>query len=115
MYFVNNNVSAAKHELCYAGATNQWGIGFSKTQHGASSKWVIQVWVDAAHAVCPMTRRSRTGFFVTLNGNIIISYKSWVQPGVPSQSSPEAEYRALSDVLNETIWMVMVLCELRRH
>ena len=69
------------------------------------------MWVDSAHAVCPDTRRSRTGFFITLNGNLL-SYKCKLQPGVPSQSSTEAEYRALSDALNEVIWIVMLLKEI---
>ena len=69
------------------------------------------MWVDSSHASCPMTRRSRHGFFVTLNGNIL-SYKSKLQPGVPAQSTTESEYRALSDALNEVIWITMVLNEL---
>ena len=105
------NVNAARHELIYATSSKQWGVGFSKTHHGKAAKWVIQVWVDATHAICPMTRRSRTGFFVTLNGNLL-SYRSRLQPGVPSQSSSEAEYRALSDALNEVVWIVMVLREI---
>ena len=87
------------------------GIGFAKTSPGQPKAWVIIVWVDSAHAVCPKTRRSRTGFFITLNGNLL-SYRSKLQPGVPSQSSSEAEYRALSDALNEVIWIVMVLREI---
>ena len=105
------NVNAAEHELRYAGGSKQWGIGFAKTTPGSPTQWVIVVWVDAAHAVCPKTRRSRTGFFITLNGNLL-SYKSKLQPGVPSQSSSEAEYRALSDALNEVIWITMVLKEI---
>ena len=64
-----------------------------------------------AHTSCSDTRRSRTGFFVTLNGNLI-SYKTKLQPDVPAQSSSGAEYRALSDALNEVIWIVMLLREI---
>ena len=105
------NVNAAQFELRYAGGSKKWGIGFAKTTAGPPTKWIIKVWVDAAHAVCPKTRRSRTGFFITLNGNLI-SYRSKLQPGVPAQSSSEAEYRALSDALNEVVWIVMVLREI---
>ena len=105
------NVAAAEHELRCAGGSKHWGIGFAKTKPGRPQIWVIKVWVDSAHAVCPKTRRSRTGFFITLNGNLL-SYKSKLQPGVPSQSSSEAEYRALSEALNETIWILMVLREI---
>ena len=34
------------------------------------------------------------------------------QPGVPTQSTTEAEYRALSAALNEVTWIIMVLREL---
>ena len=105
------NVAAAEHELRYAGGSKDWGVGFAKTKPGRPQVWVIKVWVDSSHVICPKTRRSRTGFFVTLNGNLI-SYKCKLQPGVPSQSSSEAEYRALSDALNEVIWIVMVLREI---
>ena len=105
------NVNAAEHELRYAGGSKQWGIGFAKTTPGRPKYWIIKVWVDSAHAVCPKTRRSRTGFFVTLNGNLL-TYRSRLQPGVPSQSSSEAEYRALADALNEVVWIVMVLREI---
>lgn len=106
------NVCAVKHELRYAGGTKHWGIGFARSGTKLHDKWVIEVWVDASHAVCPNTRRSRTGFFITLNGNLII-YKCRLQPGVPSQSTTEeAEYRALADALNEVIWIVMVLKEI---
>ena len=72
---------------------------------------MVEVWVDASHASCPTTRRSRTGFFITLNGNLL-AHKSKLQPGVPAQSTTEAEYRALSAALNEVIWITMVLKEI---
>ena len=62
------NVNAAQFELRYAGGSKKWGIGFTKTTTVPPTQWIIKVWVDSAHAVCPKTRRSRTGFFVTLNG-----------------------------------------------
>ena len=54
------NVNAAEHELRYAGGSKQWGIGFAKvsSRRLVKVKWIIKVWVDAAHAVCPKTRRS---------------------------------------------------------
>ena len=106
------HVQAAKELLRYAGGSKHWGVGFAKSGIATLiAEWIIEVWVDASHAICPNTRRSRTGFFVTLNGNLL-SFKSKLQPGVPAQSSTAAEYRALSDALNEVIWIVMVLKEL---
>ena len=106
------HVHAAKQILRYAHRHKHWGIGFAKSGvKDLQTEWILQVWVDASHASCPLTRRSRTGFFITLNGNLL-SYKSKLQPGVPAQSTTEAEYRALSAALNEVIWIVMVLKEI---
>ena len=105
------NVHAAKQLLRHAHRTKHWGIGFAKSGKKLNEPWIIEVWVDASHASCPNTRRSRSGFFVTLNGNLL-SYKSKLQPGAPAQSSTEAEYRALSAALNEVIWITMVLKEI---
>ena len=105
------HVHAAKQLLRHALRTKHWGIGFAKSGKTLDDLWEIVVWVDASHASCPNTRRSRTGFFVTLNGNLL-AYKSKLQPGVPAQSTTEAEYRALSSALNEVIWIMMVLKEL---
>ena len=89
-----------------------WDMGFTKTTPVQPTIWVIKVWVDVSHDVCPKTRRSHTGFStITLNDNLL-SYRSRLQPGVPSQSSSGAEYRGLSDALNEVIWIVMLLREI---
>ena len=105
------HVHAAKQLLRHAHRHKHWGVGFAKSGKTLKDKWIVEVWVDASHASCPNTRRSRTGFFITLNGNLL-AYKSKLQPGVPAQSSTEAEYRALSAALNELIWITMVLKEL---
>ena len=59
----------------------------------------------------PQNEKVENRFLITLNGNLL-SYRSRLQPGVPSQSSSEAEYRALSDALNEVVWIVMLLKEI---
>ena len=106
------HVHAVKQALIrHAGLTKHWGIGFAKSGRTLKEAWVIEVWVDASHAACPNTRRSRTGFFVTLNGNLV-PYKSKLQPGAQAQSSTEAEYRALSMALNEVIWIKIILDEI---
>ena len=97
--------------MCHAHRTKHWGVGFAKSGKSIHEPWDVDVWVDAGHASCPNTRRSRSGFFVTLNRNLL-SYKSKLQPGVPAQSTTEAEYRALSAALNEVIWIINVLKEI---
>ena len=116
---VNNDwgpkhVHAAKQILRHTHRHNKhWGVGFTRCNEVKDllTEWILEVWVDASRASCPSTRRSRTGFFITLNGNLL-SYKSKFQSGVSAQSSTEAEYRALSSALNEVIWIIMVLKEI---
>ena len=106
------HVHTIKQVLSHEYHNKNWGIEFTKNGiRDVVTEWIIEVWVDVSHTSCPITRRSRTGFFVTLNGNLLC-YKSKLQSDVPAQSTTEAKYRALSTALNEVIWITMVLNEL---
>merc|ERR1711907_743584 len=69
------------------------------------------VWVDSGHGSCPDTRRSRDGFFIFLNGDLV-NFGCKLQPGVPAQSTSVAEYRAITTACNALIWMRSCLHEL---
>ena len=71
----------------------------------------VVVWLDSGFASCPDTRRSRSGFFIMLNGDIV-DFGCKLQPGAPAQSTAAAEYRAIVDALNATIWLRAFLLEL---
>ena len=71
------------------------------------------MFVDSDYATDIDTRRSRAGYLVYLNDNLI-SYRSTLQRGVgkdlaPSTGTCEAEYKALSLGLKEVIWVTMLL------
>lgn len=70
----------------------------------------VASYCDADWAACPNTKRSVTGYMMTL-GESLISWKSKKQPTV-SRSSIEAEYRSMVVVTLELVWLVGLLKEL---
>lgn len=95
----------AKRVLRYLKGTLGSGIVI---QSGDISK--ITSYSDSDWAGCPDTRRSTSGYYVFL-GNSLVSWSSKKQPTV-SKSSTEAEYKALSVLATEVIWISDLLEEL---
>lgn len=60
----------------------------------ADNDLTISRYCDSDWSICPMSRRSLTGFAVLLGGSPIV-WKTKKQ-GIVSKSSMEAEYRAMS-------------------
>jgi hypothetical protein len=90
-------------------------LGFIKSHHdfAITFKSPLQTqpiaYCDASHANDQLTRRSRTGFLITLAGGVI-SYKSKLQT-VVATSTAVAEYYAATDVTKEILWIQHFLRE----
>ena len=68
------------------------------------------MYVDSDFAADVDTRKSRAGYLIYLNGNLV-SYRSCLQPGKVDLATGtcEAEYKALSLALKELTWVRMLL------
>ncbi|CAH9088499.1 unnamed protein product [Cuscuta europaea] len=75
----------------------------------SDNDYTLKGYCDADWAECSFTRRSSTGYFITL-GNSPISWRTKKQY-VVSRSSAEAEYRAIAVTISEILW----LCWLLQH
>ncbi|CAM8925879.1 unnamed protein product [Rhodiola kirilowii] len=80
------------------------GQGLHLSQESALQ---LTAYCDSDWASCPLTRRSVTGYFLTL-GCSPISWKTKKQVTV-SRSSAEAEYRSMASTCSEIIWLRSLL------
>ncbi|GJZ96042.1 hypothetical protein Tco_0668376 [Tanacetum coccineum] len=84
------------------------GIG---VMYKVSDGFELTAFVDSDWAKCNVIRRYVTGFAVFL-GSCLVFWKSKKQ-SVLAKSSAEAEYRAMSNVACENIWILKILTDLK--
>ena len=129
---------AIKDVLRYVKGSIGRGLLYASSGLTLQQPWKLRLWVDSDYATCTDTRRSRAGFLIFLNKNLV-SFNSVQQRGakrpaipdglrdsypglklpstcmdgepVPSMATGtcEAEYMALSLAVKELIWLYMVL------
>ncbi|XP_035551139.1 uncharacterized mitochondrial protein AtMg00810-like [Juglans regia] len=99
------HMTAAIRVLRYIKGTSGQGIFFP-----SSNDLHVRAYTDSDWASCPTTRRSTTGFFITL-GSSTISWRTKKQTTV-ARSSTEAEYRAMAVTTCELVWLQQLLHDL---
>ncbi|KAL5567111.1 hypothetical protein UlMin_030275 [Ulmus minor] len=76
----------------------------------STSSLDLRAYSDADHGRDPTSRKSVTGFCIFL-GDSLISWKSKKQT-IVSQSSTEAEYRAMTSTTKEIVWLHWLLADM---
>jgi hypothetical protein len=107
----HTNMHVAKRVLRYLSGTQNYGLMYEKRV--SSNDIHVNAYCDSDYANSKEDRKSTTGYCVFINGNLI-SWATRKQPTV-AQSSCEAELLALSDVVKEVEWVIMLLTELRQN
>ncbi|CAM8949089.1 unnamed protein product [Rhodiola kirilowii] len=96
------HLKAAHKVLRYLKLAPAQGLFYPASQHLS-----LQAFCDADWGACPVTRRSVIGYSILL-GHCLISWKTKKQ-SVVSRSSAEAEYRAMTQVSCELVWLTILL------
>ena len=92
----------------YVKRSIDFGLLFVSSGKSPTDPWVLRASVDSDWAACKDTRRSRTGWLIWLN-NDLICFGSKLQRAV-ARSSAEAEYMVLSMVIQiMLLWIVNII------
>lgn len=99
-----------KHVLRYLKYTSNCGILYGKDAGKGAAASHLVGWTDSDYGSDRDTRRSRTGFVVTIAGGAV-TWGSKLQ-GCIAQSTAEAEYVAAAAAVREIVWLKRLLAEL---
>lgn len=100
-----SHMNAALRVLRYLKGTPGQGLFLP-----SSGDLSLEAYCDSDWGGCPMTRRSRTGYFISLGG-APVSWRTKKQ-SVVSRSSAEAEYRAMATTVSEILWLRWLMIDL---
>ncbi|CAN0877143.1 Retrovirus-related Pol polyprotein from transposon TNT 1-94 [Linum grandiflorum] len=98
------HLAAVHRILRYLQGTQHIGLFFP-----ATGEPVIEAYADADYAGCLDTRRSTSGWCIKM-GHSFIAWRCKKQDRI-AKSSTEAEYRSMSEVTSELVWLHRLLVE----
>jgi hypothetical protein len=101
-----SHYNAAEQVFRYIAGTRDIGLTYKKQKEQS-----VKVYVDADWGNCLITRQSVTGY-VVMTGKHVLAWKSNKQDTI-SLSSAEAEYKALSDLSREIVWITSLINEIK--
>lgn len=104
-----NHWKAVKRIFRYLKGTIECGIHYSLN----NKEFRLIGYADADYAADNETRKSTSGFVVTL-GESVISWGSRLQKSV-AQSTTEAEYVAIAECTKDVLWYIQLLKDLSVH
>lgn len=101
----DEHVAAVKRVIKYLKKTINFGLFYF-----SNTTFDVRCYSDADFAGCLDTRRSTTGYCITIGGSLL----SWCseRQELVSRSTTESEYIAGSEAIRELIWMKRLLIEL---
>ena len=101
---------AAIRILFYLNHTKKHRLLWQSSNKKPGQPWKLDVHVDADWANDPDNRRSRSGYVIKANENIL-TYGTGLQPRCAS-STPVAEYVALASAVKEVVYIQQLLAEM---
>lgn len=102
----SRHLTMIRRILRYLSGTKNYGIHYK-----SNDQLDVKAYSDSDWAGCTTTRKSTTGFIITVN-NSPVSWKSLRQSSI-ALSSAEAEYIALSTTSKELTWIRRLLWEIQ--
>ena len=107
----NEHMQAAKRAFRYLSGTSDMGLVYTSQRVSNMNEIIITAYSEADWAGDLDNRKSTTGYVILLNGNII-NWNSKKQARV-ALSTAEAEYMAISAVVQELKWLTYLLNEMK--
>lgn len=101
---------AVRRVLRYLKGTTHIGLVYRADRHASDTIVITPSYCDASYGGDRIDRKSTTGWLVSLNGNIT-NWSSKKQVTI-CLSSAEAEYMSVASVIQELLWMRMILGEM---